>query len=490
VEDEAETHPTAAPWRLVVASNRLPELASPAQLTERKTASVGGLVSALRPALEAAPGALWFGWSGTQVKAGGRPRTHRARLASAAGVGIDLREDEVDGHYNGFCNGALWPLLHGFPGRLVVNAAHHATYRQVNTRFARALSRHLRPGDRVWVHDYHLIPLGAELRRRGFDGPLGFFLHVPFPSHDVLSLLPWAAEVLRDLRAYDVVGFHTPLYAANYEGAIALELGAGGGAPQRVGAYPIGIDPAPLKAWSADAEGLRRGASLRASAPGRQIVLGVDRLDYTKGIPERLRAFERLLELHPRLHRRVTYVQISAPSRTRVAEYIRQRREVEELVGRVNGRFGHPEWVPVRYLFRSFSQRELAAYYREADVCLVSPLRDGMNLVAKEYVACQPDDDPGVLVLSRFAGAAAELKDALIVNPYDLDGTANALARALAMARPERVARQAALLRRVEAQTATRWASSFLADLAASRPARGGGPPPARARSPRARVLT
>lgn len=460
--------------RLVVVSNRLPNLGHVAGAGRPAApASVGGLVSALLPALTAAPGSLWLGWSGRAVPRGQRVRTSRARRADVELVGLDLRAEDVEGHYDGFCNGVLWPLLHSFPGRLAIHAEHHARFRRVNASFARALTSRLRPDDRVWVHDYHLIPLAAELRQRGFRGPIGFFLHVPFCGHDVFSLVPWAGELLGQLTRYDVIGFHTQAYARNYVEAVARELHLEAEALQRVGVYPIGIDPAPLRAWAEEAQGTTRAKALREAVGGRKLVLGVDRLDYTKGIPERLRAFERLLERHPAWRGQVSYVQISAPSRTKVPEYVRQRREVEELVGRVNGRFGDPDWVPVRYLFRAYSQRELAAYYREADVCLVSPLRDGMNLVAKEFVACQTDD-PGVLVLSRFAGAAAELTDALIVNPYDLDGTADALARALSMPLDERRARQDACWRLVRRDTAARWARRFVADLglAAGEPAR------------------
>lgn len=455
---------------LVVVSNRLPSLEGvpPADAKAPSAQpSVGGLVSAMLPALAASPGSLWLGWSGRAVPAGGRLRTTRARLGGVQLLGLDLRQEDVEGHYDGFCNGGLWPLLHSFPGRLSVDGEQYRRYQRVNQAFARALAARLGPGDRVWVHDYHLIPLAAELRARGFRGPIGFFLHVPFCGHDVFSLLPWAHDLLRQLTQYDVVGFHTREYARNYVEAVARELRVDAEAHQVVGAYPIGIDPGPLRAWSEEPHALARSRALRESLSGRKLILGVDRLDYTKGIPERLRAFERLLDRHPACRRRVTYVQVSAPSRTKVPEYMRQRREVEELVGRVNGRFGDPDWVPVRYLFRAYSQRELAGYYREADVCLVSPLRDGMNLVAKEFVACQTDD-PGVLVLSRFAGAAAELQDALIVNPYDLDATADALARALSMPLAERRSRQAASWRQVQRNTAARWAERFLGELTAA----------------------
>ncbi len=459
--------------RLVVVSNRLPEIAPARTLEERRAATVGGLVSALRPALEGAGESIWVGWSGRSVAAQQAGRIVRGRLGRTQTMGIDLATADVEGHYNGFCNRALWPLFHCFTGRAAPSARDHTAYVRVNALFARALARRLKKTDLVWVHDYHLMPLGLELRRRGFTGSIGFFLHIPFPPGEIFQILPSARELLEAMLSYDLVGFHTESYALNYTRALRDRFG--GDRPegsrlttsigsQHVGAYPIGIDPEPYGRWASEDASRRRGRRLRRVLRGRKIILGVDRLDYTKGIVERLRAFAMLLEIAPRLRNRVSFIQISAPSRTRVPEYIAQRREVEELVGHINGKLGAEDWVPVRFLYRSYSQRELAALYREADVCLVSPLRDGMNLVAKEYVAAQTGD-PGVLVLSCFAGASEELTEALIVNPYDIETTARTLWRALVMPVEERARRQAALLERVKMQTATRWAETFLRDL-------------------------
>jgi len=451
-----ETQPSGS--RLVIVSNRLPS---------HDKSAVGGLVSALVPSLEGMGEVVWFGWSGRTVNGTSRPRLQRSGgTGSLRLVGIDLPAREADPYYLGFCNGALWPLLHSFPERFRAEARDYACYRSVNVRFARVIARHLRPDDTVWVHDFHLIPFATELRRLGFQGPIGFFLHVPFPPHDVVAILPWAAELLGDLAAYDLVGFHARKYVENYEQARAREIGD---VPdQLAGVYPIAIDAAPYTAWAQDPVGKQRGRDLRKSDHGRALVLAVDRLDYTKGVVERLRMLERFFELHSGWHRRVSVLQISAPTRTRVHEYARQRRVVEELVGHINGRFGQPDWVPIRYVFRAFEPRELAAFYREADVCLVTPLRDGMNLVAKEFVASQTGD-PGVLILSRFAGAADELREALIVNPYDVEATAEELAHALGMPLDERVSRQAALLERVESQSPRRWRESFLKDLGFAR---------------------
>jgi trehalose 6-phosphate synthase len=450
--------------RLVVISNRLPKH-SGLHADPAAEVSVGGLVSAIRPALERSERSVWFGWSGRGVAEGEARRVWRSQSGEVEMLGVDLAERDVDGYYYGFCNRALWPILHCFPGRAVLAPAEFEAYERVNALFARAIERRLRRDDRVWVQDYHLLLLGRELRRLGFRGRIGIFLHVPFPPPEIFTILPAGRTILEGLAEFDVVGFHTEAYARNYARTLEQELGPGRRRPQRVGAYPIGIDPGPLRALVSGPEAERRGRQLRENVRGRQIILGVDRLDYTKGIPERLRAFARLLELEPRFRRQVSFVQISAPSRTRIPEYVRQRREVEELVGHVNGAFGEADWVPVRYLFRPHGQRDLAVYYREADVCFVSPLRDGMNIVAKEFVAAQAED-PGVLVLSRFAGAAEELREALIVNPHDIEGTARALGQALDMPAAERARRQAALLRRVETQTAARWAATFERDLA------------------------
>jgi alpha,alpha-trehalose-phosphate synthase [UDP-forming] len=448
--------------RLVVVSNRLPA-GDPPPGTERRAAPVGGLVSGLQPALESHRGARWIGWSGRPCPA--KPGLTRATLGSTSLVGLDLPDDEVEAHYDGYCNGALWPLLHGFQTRAVIDAGHRAAHLRVNERFAKLVLKHLDAGTTTWVHDYHLFPLGQLLRAGGARGPLGFFLHVPFPPHDVLSVLPWARQLLEELEAYDLVGFHTRAFAQNYAECVRRELGR---APRaRHGAFPIGIDPEPYARWSAEEASKTVGEGLRSATGNRKLLLGVDRLDYTKGIVERLRAFERLLETHEEWRGKVSFVQISSPSRTRVQEYVLQRNEIEGLVGRINGRFGETDWVPVRYLFRSYTQRQLAALYREADVCVVTPVRDGMNLVAKEFVASQTGD-PGVLLLSRFAGAAEELTEAVIVNPYDTDGTAAAYDRALTMPLPERTLRHAALLRKVRRGSAARWSSLFLTDLTAA----------------------
>ena len=467
--------------RLVVVSNRVPTTAFPASEEERRVQPVGGLVNAVRAALES-HGGLWFGWSGTSTERRTEPEPTVAEIGSIRLVMLDLSADEVNLFYTVFANRSLWPVLHSFPSMVTVRRDAYRVYQRVNRRFAEALMPFLDEGDLIWVHDYHMIPFGRELRRLGWKGRIGFFLHTPFPSTEVFSVLPAAEELLHGLESYDLIGMHTARYAHNLLDALSTELhgnveGSLYVGPERtttVGVYPIGTDPTNFERWSGDARHgqadnfLQRLLVRRAPSPERpQIILGVDRLDYTKGIPQRLLTLEHLLERHPSLRGKVALVQISAPSRTRVPEYIQERERVDQLVGRINGRFSEADWAPVHYLYRSYSQPELARFYREADVCLVTPLRDGMNLVAMEFVASQ-GPEPGVLVLSRFCGAAETMPEAVAVNPYDIEATAEALYGALTMPLAERRRRWEALMDGVRSRTALSWSEGFLDGLAAT----------------------
>jgi trehalose 6-phosphate synthase len=458
-------------YRLLVISNRLPELRSAADSPDPKKRNVGGLVSALEPALSARQG-VWLGWSGrtlpqTDASNFGLDDSSQPNLAW-----VDLPEDWHRRYYNGLCNSALWPLLHSFPGAVRLDELDWEAYRQANQAFAVAATRLVGSKDPIWIHDYHLLLLGQCLRERGHGGPIGLFLHVPFPGPDIFFMLPWAEELLVALLRLDLVGFHTPGYVANFRQCVAAIPGAlvGDDAIEfrghrtRIGAFPIGIIPEGFQEAPASTTVREVGSLMRAIAPSR-LVLGVDRLDYTKGIPERLAAFARLLELFPEWRRKVSLVQISVPSRGDVLEYADQRERVERAVGRTNGELGDADWVPIRYLYRSFGRNQLSLLYRNAAIGYVTPLRDGMNLVAKEYVAAQDPDNPGVLVLSRFAGAAHELTDALLTNPWHIDGLARDLDRALRMDADERRARHGKLLAVVSRSTALTWAEDFLAAL-------------------------
>ena len=434
---------------------------------------VGGLVSAVKPTMERY-GGIWLGWTGSSTQ---RRGTHEPTISDLGAVQlatIDLAEDEASMYYTGYSNRTLWPLLHSFPGRVVIRHDTYRFYRRINKRFADALFSILKPGDQVWIHDFHLFHVGLELRQLGWTGSIGFFLHVPFPAHDIFSILPWAKETLEALLHYDLVGVHTERYLRNLHDTLDWELGgsldsrgvySNKGLSSKLGVYSIGIEPSIFQR-EASRMGQRLTEEISLSEdPNHRLIIGVDRLDYSKGIPHRLRAFERMLEHHSHLRGKVTYVQISSPSRTRIPEYIQEKEHVERLVGQINGRFSDANWVPVRYLYRSYPQNELAGFYHDADVGMVTPLRDGMNLVAKEFIAAQGQENPGVLVLSQFSGAASSMLDAVIVNPYDIDGTAEATYRALRMPLAERQASNKTLMEGVFQNDASAWSTSFLNDL-------------------------
>ena len=457
--------------RIVLVSNRLPPTEDLSGDSDLATRQVSGLVSAIRPVLGHRE-SMWFGWSGGTTAAGD---VSVSDFGPRRMVALDLPRREAGLYYNVFSNRTLWPLLHNYPDRIDVRSESYSAYRRVNRRFAESLSPHLRSHDTLWVHDFHLFPLAAALRELGWPGKIGFFLHVPFPSVDTFSILPWARELLEDLLVYDLVGLQTRSHARNLMHTLIEELRGAqigdsfvyGSKRCRVGVYPVGTDPDTFRRLGAAPRQTRAVAGLRRLFPDQKLVLGVDRLDYTKGVPERLATFERLLERRPSIRGKISLVQISVPSRERVPEYASEKRRTDEIVGRINGRFSRDQWIPVNFLYRSFSQRELAGFYNEADVCLVTPFRDGMNLVAKEYVASR-DDRPGVLVLSKFCGSAETMTDALIVNPYDIKGTAEAIHRGISMGHRERTRRWTPLLNEVRTNTAAAWADSFLSDLADS----------------------
>jgi trehalose 6-phosphate synthase len=442
--------------RLVVVSNRL---SAPSDRGPR----AGGLAVALADALR--PGSLWFGWSGRRSA-----RTdHQPALQEADGVTyatIDLSEADYRLYYAGYSNGALWPLLHFRLGLVDYHSDEYEGYRVVNRRFAACIAPLLRPDDLIWVHDYHLIPLGEELRARGVRNRIGFFLHTPFPPPELIYALPHANELLASFCSYDVVGFHTLGYRAAFLACLQTVPGI---RPQRhphVIVDPIGIDAdrfAAMAQASADSAESRR---MKASLAARSLAIGVDRLDYSKGLVNRFDAFARLLAKYPQHRRRVSFLQIAPRSREDLGAYQALRQELDRIVGDTNGQYSEFDWTPVRYMTRAVARRTLAGFYRIARVAVVTPLRDGMNLVAKEFIAAQDPDNPGVLVLSRFAGAADELTEALIVNPFDADEIAEAMHAAFTMALGERRARHAKLRARVGESTAARYCERFLSHLA------------------------
>jgi len=443
----------STPRSLVVVSNRLPFTVERRPEGVRVRRSPGGLVAALEPAL-AQRGGVWVGWTGAAREDG--DAAGRAPPAAAEQVqyrAVPLTAHEIALYYAGFANRTIWPLFHYFVGQTQIDSATWRAYERVNERFAQVAAEASDDEALVWVHDYQLLRVPHHLRRLAPRRRIAFFLHVPFPAADVLRVLPWSRDLIQGMLASDLVGVHIRSYADHVltcaERLLGCEVDRGAGLVRFEGrevsveVHPISIDVAEIERLAARA------------APG------VDRLDYTKGIHERLLAIERLLERHPGLRRRIAFTQVLVPSRERVAEYGELKREIDETVGRINGRFSERGWSPIRYLVRSLPPAELVALYRQADVALVTPLRDGMNLVAKEYVAAQLDDD-GVLVLSEMAGAADELQEALLVNPFDVDEVADALHRALQMPLDERRARMSALRHRVRANDVRVWVERFL----------------------------
>jgi trehalose 6-phosphate synthase len=454
--------------RLVVVSNRVPVPSNAG------SPNAGGLAVALDAALRQR-GGLWFGWSGSTTD-GREPEIEAHEFGNVAYAVSDLSRRDLDDFYHGFANRALWPVCHYRLDLTGFTRRNTAGYFRVNEFFARRLAGLIRPDDVIWVHDYHFIPLASVLRRMGFSNRMGFFLHIPWAPPDLASVLPAYDLILRGFSAYDLVGFQTPQDRENFANALVRD-GAGRplqdgcyeayGRRFRVGVFPIGIDTPAFRQMAVAAGRNTVVRRTAASLEGKRLIIGVDRLDYSKGLPQRIEAFSCFLENNAAARNRVTLLQITPKSRSEVPEYAQMQRDLAEEIGRTNGHFGDVDWTPVRYINKPIGHAALAGLYRLARVGLVTPLRDGMNLVAKEYVAAQSEENPGVLVLSRFAGAAHELEGALLVNPYDTDATAAAIARALDMPLDERKERWTAMMARLEENTVDRWCGDFLASLAA-----------------------
>jgi trehalose 6-phosphate synthase len=463
---------------LVVVSNRLP-------VVLRKRAAggvdveggVGGLVTALRPILKHR-GGTWIGWAGENAPDEESTRRLLEGVERSAGyelIPVALPDDERRGFYEAFSNEAIWPLFHDLTTLARFRTDAWTLAQRVNRRFAAKVLENVAPGDLVWIHDYHLMGAARAMQEAGFTGRVAFFLHIPFPSPDLFMKLPWRSEILSALLAYDLVGLQTIRDRQNLIQCIrtlqpdAEVRGKGGvvsvladGKEVRVGAFPIGIDFEEFASGAREAGVARKAESIRRDESGRTILLSVDRLDYTKGLTHRLDAFTLLLEKEPELRGKVTLVQFVVPSRGAIPQYSELKRELERRVGELNGRFTRSGWVPVRHNYRAIPREKLLAYYRAADVAVVTPLKDGMNLVSKEYCAARVDGD-GVLVLSEFAGAAAQLQpEALLVNPWDVDRFAAALARAVRMSEDERRGRMRKLRRAVREHDVASWADAFL----------------------------
>ncbi|MFP3921214.1 MAG: alpha,alpha-trehalose-phosphate synthase (UDP-forming) [Dichotomicrobium sp.] len=451
--------------RLVVVSNRVADWTSGGKS--------GGLAVALQDALKM-HGGLWLGWSGKIVGDDAPCELTQEHHGSVTLATMPLTKSQYQNYYLGFSNNVLWPVFHYRLDIARFEPEYWESYVATARRFARELVGLLAPDDVVWVHDYHLIPLAAELRALGVDHKIGFFLHIPFPSPDVLAAAPQHRELVRALFDYDLVGLQTHADVGNF-GRFVYEASEGTVLPDGrlrldgktvlAKSFPIGIDVDSFRAMARTEEADRHIETLQRRTIASAFIMGVDRLDYTKGIAERFRAFQRLIENYPHYRTSVTLMQIAPPTREEVLAYAEMRQELEQLSGHINGELGNYDWTPVRYIHRHVPRNTLAALLRGSQVGLVTPLRDGMNLVAKEYVAAQDDENPGVLILSRFAGAAEEMKEALIINPYDIDEMVEAMHRALSMPLKERKERHQALLERVSENDISRWRQTFLETL-------------------------
>jgi trehalose 6-phosphate synthase/phosphatase len=462
--------------RLIVVSNRLPVSLVKEENGWKAKRSAGGLATAMDPILKQS-GGIWIGWSGTHDQES--PEVLKFLLDDQSCIAVNLPADLGEKFYEGYANQALWPLFHNFTSKLHFDADSWEAYIAANHLFCDAVVAEFRPGDRIWVHDYHLMLLPNLLRERLPNAAIGYFLHIPFPASDIFSILPRGEELLGGLLGADLIAFHTHLHLQHFRMSLRRLLGTESvvdrldlsGREVRLQAMPIGIAPADFLGIKDQPETSDQLARLRERYKGRKLIVAVDRLDYTKGIPERLRTYRRLLTDNPELIGKVVLMQVAVPSRETIGTYQKLRSEVHEVISEINGDFGTSDWVPIVYIHRGIPRPELVAIYQFADVAWVSPLRDGMNLVAKEYVVCHPEGD-GALVLSSFAGAAAEMGEALLVNPFDEERTALSVKRALTMSVDEKHDRMLALHERVLRNNVFAWSDGFLSLLDAAAEAR------------------
>jgi trehalose 6-phosphate synthase len=452
--------------RIVVVSNRV------AVPSADGSTRAGGLEVAIRSFLKRHRG-LWFGWSG-RIAGKADVAIREVESGGVTYITTDLTRADYQEYYNGFANRMLWPILHYRLDLAEYSSLDLTGYMRVNEHFAEQLHKVLRPDDIVWVHDYHLLPLAKALRDRGHENRIGFFLHVPFPPPELLTALPKHERLILSLCHYDLVGFQTENDAENLARYLRDECRMpgrdrrtfiAGKRTVRIGTFPVGVETAKFERLARRSVRSPFVREVIDSLAGRAMIIGVDRLDYSKGIALRVKAFERFLTDHPPLRGAVTYLQITPRSRSEIKEYSEMERHISETVGHVNGRYGEPSWTPIRYVNRAYSRSALAGLYRSSRAALVTPLRDGMNLVAKEYVAAQDPQDPGVLILSRFAGAAVECATALLVNPYDTEAVGNAVEQALSMPLDERQGRHAEMIKVLTQNDIQFWGERFIETL-------------------------
>ncbi len=446
--------------RLILISNRV-------QAPSEETGAQGGLAVALTAALRST-GGIWFGWSG---EAGMTTDPRFVTYDGVTSATVDLPEQDVEEYYDGYANRTLWPLFHFRLDLTEIERDFEGGYERVNRVFSEVVGPCIKRGDLVWVHDYHMIPLGLFLRHRGLTNRMGFFLHIPWPPTSLLTALPHHRRLVDALFAYDVVGFQAREwldafldYAVHELGGLVADDGSVtvDGRTIQTMVCPIGIDADEFIEGADSAEAASKFERMVESSNGRHLIVGVDRLDYSKGLEERFNGYQRYLETHPDAHSNVYLLQIAPPSRASIKSYKDIREKLDALSGRINGAFADIDWVPIRYVNQGYSRAVLSGIYRAAHVGLVTPLRDGMNLVAKEFIAAQDPEDPGVLILSRFAGAAEQLGGAILVNPYSPDDVADAIKRALAMPLEERKQRWQPMFDGIRQNDIKWWTAKFL----------------------------
>ena len=467
---------------IIIVSNRLPLIVKKTENGKIELGKgAGGLVTAMAPVLKNRNG-TWIGWPGYVQETDMDGRMLETIQSAADGYSVKpvmLTPDEVKNYYEGFSNSVIWPLFHGFIGKCIFQPEYWENYEKVNKKFALTVYQNANHLDFIWVHDYQLILVGAQLRKRNMRNPIGFFLHIPFPSYDTFARCPWRFELLSAMLEYDILGFHTIQNKQNFircikkliqdvqidEKATFIEAVSEvkiGSRVMRIGVFPISIDYNEffLEAWDSDV--YKRSKEIRKNTPDTKILLGVDRLDYTKGIPEKLIAFQRFLTRFPQFHKKANLIQLVVPSRREITAYADLKLKIEQLVGEINGIFGTDDWLPVLYMFRSLERNELISLYRACEIAFITPLKDGMNLIAKEYCACNIDEK-GVLILSEFAGAAQQFhQDAILVNPHDIEGMSMAIYRAFNMPLEERTQRMRNLRENVKNKDVFWWLNSFL----------------------------
>jgi trehalose 6-phosphate synthase len=451
--------------RIIVVSNRV-------AVPSAEGTRAGGLEVAIRSYLKRHRG-LWFGWSG-RIAAKGGVAIREVESGGVTYITTDLTRADYQEYYNGFANRMLWPILHYRLDLAEYSSLDLTGYLRVNDHFADQLHKVLQPDDVIWVHDYHLLPLAKALRERGRENRIGFFLHVPFPPPELVTALPKHERIILSLCHYDLIGFQTDSDADNLARYLKDECRMPNRGPRtfiagqravQIGTFPVGVETAEFERLARRNVRSPFVREVNTSLAGRAMIIGVDRLDYSKGIGLRLKAFERLLADHPPRRGAVTYLQITPRSRSEIKEYSEMERHISETVGHINGRYGEPSWTPIRYVNKPYSRPALAGLFRSSRAALVTPLRDGMNLVAKEYVAAQDPEDPGVLILSRFAGAAVECATALLVNPYDAEAVGNAIDQALSMPLDERQGRHSEMIKVLTENDIRFWGERFIETL-------------------------